>query len=269
MINIFQQNKKIPSDQLSDKWSKIKVVLTDVDDTLTCDGQLPPETLQSLAELKKAGILVYAVTGACAGWCDHIAQLWPVDGVLGENGAFLLTKVDGHLTITSAIPLATIREQQQQLKLQILSILNEYPQLSLTLDQSYRLCEVAIDIGQNCPKVSPSIVSDVIAKIHALGANATASSIHINAWYGSHSKKSSSLALLDDLGIRENTIQQTVCYVGDSLNDQQMFEHLSLTVGVSNIANYWQQLQFHPATVMNKPGGYGFAEFTKKLLAIK
>ncbi|MGF1762153.1 HAD family hydrolase [Aliivibrio kagoshimensis] len=263
------QLHQLPSDELSKDWSKVQIVLTDVDDTLTCDGQLPPDTLHALAQLQEAGILVYAVTGACAGWCDHIAQLWPVDGVLGENGAFLLTKVDGHLTVSSSVPLATIREQQQKLKLQVCSILESYPDLSLTLDQSYRLCEVAIDIGQNCPKVQPQIVAEVMEEIHALGANATASSIHINAWYGIHSKKNASLALLSDLGFDEQSIQQAVCYVGDSLNDQQMFNYLDLSVGVSNIVHYWDQLQYHPAVVMQASGGYGFAEFSRKLLALK
>ena len=28
------------------------------------------------------------MTGRPAGWCDHIARMWPVEGVVGENGAF-------------------------------------------------------------------------------------------------------------------------------------------------------------------------------------
>ena len=38
--------------------------------------------------LKKAGFRVIPVTGRPAGWCDHIARFWPVDAVVGENGAF-------------------------------------------------------------------------------------------------------------------------------------------------------------------------------------
>ena len=30
------------------------------------------------------------VTGRPAGWCDHIARMWPVDAVVGENGAFYM-----------------------------------------------------------------------------------------------------------------------------------------------------------------------------------
>ena len=249
--------------KLEDEWKHVEWVLTDVDDTLTWQGALPPESLIALQKLQQLNIKVLAVTGACAGWCDHIAQLWPVDAVLGENGAFLMQKKDGELTLTTGQALDKIRTDQAKLKQQIAAILIDYPELNLTLDQAYRLCEVAIDIGQNRPAVDPEIVSEILTKIHALGAHATASSIHINAWYGEHSKKVASLALLEENGLAAEQISQQVCYVGDSLNDQQMFATLSLTVGVANIQHYWQQLSHHPSKVMSKPGGFGFAEFCR------
>ncbi len=255
--------------ELSQQWQSIQWVLTDVDDTLTWQGQLPPETLNALAKLREAGIKVVGVTGACAGWCDHIAQLWPLDAVLGENGAFLMEKHDGFLQLSADRPMEQVRADQAKLKTQVLNILTDYPDLSLTLDQPYRLCEVAIDIGQNRPKVDNLIIDEVLAKIHKLGAHATASSIHINAWYGEHSKKNASLNFLLNKGLNEQQIQQQACYLGDSPNDQQMFATLPLTAGVANIEHYWDKLQYHPSVVMGRPGGFGFAEFTDKLLALK
>ncbi|MCG9625170.1 HAD-IIB family hydrolase [Vibrio mediterranei] len=254
---------------LSSEWKQINWVLTDVDDTLTWDGSLPPDTLIALQSLRDNDIKVVAVTGACAGWCDHIAQLWPVDAVLGENGAFLLEKKDGALKITTERALEQIRADQAKLKQQVLDILSDFPDLALTLDQSYRLCEVAIDIGQNCEPVDPQIVQQVLTRIHALGAHATASSIHINAWYGDHSKRHSSLSFLKGKGIEGNKVDEQCCYVGDSLNDQLMFERLPLTVGVANISHYWDKLEHKPSLVMTKPGGFGFAEFAEKLIALK
>ncbi|MCQ1056893.1 HAD-IIB family hydrolase [Photobacterium sp. DNB23_23_1] len=254
---------------LSPEWSKIEWVLTDVDDTLTWQGQLPPETLIALQQLRDAGKKVVAVTGACAGWGDHIAQLWPVDAVLAENGAVIMEKKDGYLTLRSEAPINEIRSAQQRLKAEVEAILVDYSDLKLTLDQAYRVCEVAIDIGQNCPKADSQIVSEIVGRIHALGANATASSIHINAWYGEHSKKATATAFLKEKGLTEQQIKQTACYVGDSMNDQYMFELLPMSVGVANIKHYWDQLQFKPQVVMSKPGGFGFAEFTGQLLALK
>jgi len=263
------ENMKSVSSQLTSDWKTVNWVLTDVDDTLTWEGKLPPETLIALNNLQQAGIKVVAVTGACAGWCDHIAQLWPVDAVLGENGAFILEKQEGYLTIRADVHLDKLKQQQQKLKLQVLDILKDYPDLNLTLDQSYRLCEVSIDIGQNRPRVEDAIVEEITSKIHQLGAHATASSIHINAWYGEHSKKVTSLRYLKEKGLTDAAISDSCCYVGDSLNDQYMFATLPKSVGVANIAHYWDKLLSHPAIVMTKSGGYGFAEFAQKLLEIK
>ncbi|MCX2760214.1 HAD-IIB family hydrolase [Vibrio sp. Sgm 22] len=235
-------------------------VLTGVDDTLTWQGSLPPETLIALQKLRDSGIKVVAVTGACAGWCDHIAQLWPVDAVLGENGA---------LQLSSETPLEQVRQNQAKLKQQVEAILLSYPDLSLTLDQSYRLCEVAIDIGQNRKPVDPEIVQAVLDRIHSLGAHATASSIHINAWYGEYSKKNAVHRFLTNKGLSLEKIHNQACYVGDSMNDQQMFESLTLTVGVASIQHYWDKLEHHPSKVMSEPGGYGFAEFVDALLRLK
>lgn len=67
---------------------RIRGVLCDIDDTLTTDGRLTAEAYGALEALHEAGFLVAPVTGRPAGWCDHIARMWPVDGVVGENGAF-------------------------------------------------------------------------------------------------------------------------------------------------------------------------------------
>ncbi len=73
---------------LSTKKNKVKVILTDIDDTLTTDGMLTSEAYCALEALQRAGFLVIPVTGRSAGWCDHIARMWPVDAIVGENGAF-------------------------------------------------------------------------------------------------------------------------------------------------------------------------------------
>ncbi len=68
--------------------SAIKFVLTDIDDTLTTQGRLPWCVFEAMERLQANSIHVIPVTGRPAGWCDHIARMWPVDGGIGENGAF-------------------------------------------------------------------------------------------------------------------------------------------------------------------------------------
>ena len=76
--------KEIPQSVLR----SIRFILCDIDDTLTFEGSLPSESFAALHRLKESGFFVIPVTGRPAGWCDHIARFWPVEGVVGENGAF-------------------------------------------------------------------------------------------------------------------------------------------------------------------------------------
>ena len=66
----------------------LDVLFTDIDDTVTTDGRLTGAAYAALESLQASGVRVVPVTGRPAGWCDHIARMWPVDLVVGENGAF-------------------------------------------------------------------------------------------------------------------------------------------------------------------------------------
>lgn len=248
-------------------WSGVRWVLTDVDDTLTLHGRLPPQSLMALERLQSAGLRVVAVTGACAGWCDHLAQAWPLDAVIGENGAFVMHRLAGRLRLEASRPMAELRADQARLLGRIQALLQDHPDLGLALDQAYRLCEVAIDIGQHRERVPAERVERLVQAIRASGAQATASSIHINAWLGSHSKQSTALAWLLRHGIDAIQARTLVCCIGDSPNDQGLFEVLPLSAGVANIRTHWERLRHRPAVVMSQAGGLGFAEFADQLLA--
>ena len=71
-----------------DTLAAIEGVLTDIDETVSSHGRLTAEAYGAMEALKNAGFRVVPVTGRPAGWCDHIARFWPVDAVVGENGAF-------------------------------------------------------------------------------------------------------------------------------------------------------------------------------------
>src|SRR5213593_4382998 len=68
----------------------VRAVLFDIDDTLTTAGKLTAQAYAALERLQAAGKRAVAITGRPAGWCDHIARMWPVDAVVGENGAFYM-----------------------------------------------------------------------------------------------------------------------------------------------------------------------------------
>ena len=126
------------------------LVFTDVDETLTWQGRLPVETFQALFALQQAGVRVVPVTGACAGWCECMLRTWPIDSIIGENGAFYIDRdKTGKLNYTFALPQAEREANKHQLLQLQQNVLQQFPTAQLTTDQSFRLTDMAFDIGQD------------------------------------------------------------------------------------------------------------------------
>ncbi|WP_428034640.1 HAD-IIB family hydrolase [Amphritea sp.] len=245
----------------------IRYLLTDVDDTITTQGKLLPQTLQALYDLKEAGIRVIPVTGGSAGWCDQIIRLWPVDAVIGENGAFHMElNTAGHLQLHSWHEETQRREYQQRLLALTSDMMSVIPELKLAKDQSYRLADVALDYNQDgC--LTQDQISQVVTFFHTQGACARVSSIHINAWFGEYSKLAMARRLLQNkYQLSEAEMIDQVAYVGDSPNDEVMFGFFRHTFGVANIRPYLVHMTDHPNTILRQPGGLGFAELAQLLL---
>ncbi|MCE2593370.1 HAD-IIB family hydrolase [Motilimonas cestriensis] len=245
----------------------IKVLFTDVDDTLTLAGKLPAETLVALYRLQQAGIQVVPVTGACAGWCDQIARLWPVSAVIGENGAFTIESEGEQLSYIDSCDRQARKANRQRLSKLATEIVCTYPKLQLAQDNDYRRYDVAIDFNQAVSGVSAEQVASVLAFIRQRGVNATASSIHINMWLGDNDKlKGARDWLARHHQFDSDQIQQHCAFIGDSANDDVMFGFFKQSIGVANIKQHWHLLTNKPSTVMNKPGGLGFAAWVSDYL---
>ncbi|GLR06386.1 HAD-IIB family hydrolase [Vibrio hyugaensis] len=252
----------------------IEWLLTDVDDTLTWQGKLPPDTLIALAELEQVGVKVVAVTGACAGWCDQMAKMWPLHGIIGENGAFWMRKDQHGFSSTFARPAQQMRKEQQALCESISGILAEYSDVELSQDQSFRFCDVAVNIAQDRPPVATSTTMEILNRILSLNVesnpvNATLSSIHINAWIGNHSKRSSGETYIKQFNHGDLPNLDHVTYVGDSLNDEGMFEWLPMTFGVKNIRPLLDSLKHQPSYLTSEYGGFGFAQLASLIVQAK
>ncbi|SIO92600.1 HAD-IIB family hydrolase [Vibrio spartinae] len=258
----------------AERAKKIEWLLTDVDDTLTWRGRIPPETLTALERLHRAGVKVVAVTGACAGWCDHIAKLWPLYGVIGENGAFWMIKNRHGFQTHYTQPVETMRERQEQLREKIRTILADYPDVDFAADQGYRICDVAINLSQDRIPVNKTIAQDIARQIGDLSidgdpVNVMLSSIHINAWVGEHSKQRSGKSFLRSITQQDEIDLATVTYIGDSHNDESMFAWLPLTFGVNNILAVMDDLTHQPSFITERNGGYGFSELADNLLQLR
>jgi len=251
-----------------DHWhpGNIVGVFTDIDDTLTTDGAITPDALQALTKLKAAGLLVVPITGRPVGWSEPFAQSWPVDAIVAENGAVALVHRNGKplckLYQQDASTRAANFSRMQQVLAQIESSI---PGAKRSQDSAGRETDIAIDHSE-FTHLAPHAIDQVVRALQTAGMTATVSSIHINGWYGEHSKLSGAQWIVQQLWGRDlNAEMDRWVYVGDSTNDQIMFEHFAHSVGVANIRRFEAQLLHPPRYITPSERGAGFAEVTQYL----
>ena len=254
-------------------------VFTDIDDTLTTDGAITPDALQALADLKAAGLQVIPITGRPVGWSQPFALAWPVDAIVAENGAVAL-----FASQIGPQPLSGVRRQlskryQQDAALRSANytrmkqvaqrITREVPGTLLSQDSAGRETDIAIDHSEFM-HLPPERMAQVVQIMQSEGMNATVSSIHINGWFGDHNKLQGARWIVRELLDRklDGEIDCWV-YVGDSPNDQLMFEAFPHSVGVANIRRFEAQLSHKPRYITEGERGAGFAEVATALLAAR
>ena len=252
-----------------EKKSAITYLLTDIDDTITHNGRIPACAFQALEDLNKIGIKVVPITGRPAGWCDHIARMWPINGVIGENGAFYFL-YDVHEKKMNRRYFKTNQERKHdQIKLSAIKhkILQSVPGCIVSADQPYREADLAIDFAEDVPPLSLTDIDKIVDIFEQDGASAKVSSIHVNGWFGSYDKLSMTKIMFKEVFKTDlDAIKETIVFVGDSPNDEPMFEYFPNAVGVANVLSFQDRLTFKPAWITKGKGGVGFAELTKILI---
>lgn len=249
---------------------RIRVVFTDIDDTLTRDGLLEASAFKAMWSLRDAGIRVVPVTGRPAGWCDHIARMWPVAGVVGENGAFYyryhhdLRRFERRYAEPEDVRL----EHQRRLQDLGARILRSVPGAALASDQPFRLFDLAIDFCEDVERLSDGDIARIVQLFERNGATAKVSSIHVNGWFGQYDKLSMIRSFAKEalaLDLDAEVDRGRALYVGDSPNDEPAFRFFENSVGVANVRAFEEQLKDPPKWVTKKKGGRGFAEVAKTL----
>jgi len=252
--------------------SRIVGVLADIDDTITSDGRLTAAAYAALERLHAAGIKVIPVTGRPAGWCDHIARMWPVDAVVGENGAFWMrydAKARRLNTVFVGHPPPDRRSRIEAIAAEILAAV---PGSALASDQFCRVADLAIDFREDVEPLPPAAVDAIVSRMEAAGMRAKVSSIHVNGWFGDYDKLSTTQRMLaEEFGIAlENaTERERWIFVGDSPNDVPMFGFFPNSVGVANVLDFADRLEAKPAWITGARSGAGFVELAEALLAAR
>lgn len=247
---------------------RVQFLLTDIDDTMTTDGLLPSSSLAALEQLSAAGIRIIPVTGRPAGWCDHIARMWPVDAVVGENGALWFAYDRETKKMRSGFAKSAEERRGDRARLDRLreTILREVPGAGVASDQDYRIADLAIDYCEDVPPLDQTAVRRIVELFEEAGATAKISSIHVNGWFGSYDKLSMTrLCLQENFGIPidDPGSNRSIVFVGDSPNDQPMFAFFANSVGVANVRRY--RLENPPQWITNGESADGFCELAALL----
>ncbi len=259
------------------KWERCNVgvlrsvvgVLTDIDDTLTTEGAIPMGVAAALAALRQAGLPVIAVTGRPMGWSLPIAEHTPLAAVVAENGAVAIFAEGGELRVEYAQGAVERAANAIRLGAAAARILAAVPGATLARDSAGRVTDIAVDHSEFA-HLPAARIEQVVAIMHAEGMNATVSSIHINGWFGGHTKLTGAAWICRRLLARDLEAERGQwVYVGDSTNDQLMFAHFPLSVGVANLMDFAERLTQWPAYLTAFDRGRGFVEVAERLLAAR
>jgi len=246
---------------------RINYLFADIDDTITTDGKLGAEAFQALWAAKEAGIQVIPVTGRPAGWSDHIARMWPVRGVIGENGGFYFVMKADKLHKFFLYNEQERAEFRRRLEVIGKEIHRRVPGSAPASDQLYREYDLAVDFREDVPELPRDQVLTIKAIFEEFGAQARISSIHVNGWFGDFNKLSTTRIFLErELKLPPERQQSECAFVGDSPNDEPMFAFFRNSVGVANIGDFRDLLRTEPAWVTSRRGGEGFAQLVRRML---
>lgn len=242
-------------------------VLFDIDDTVTLHGRIVPEAFAAMARARAAGLALIPVTGRPAGWVDHIARMWPVDGVVGENGGLWFFMGPGRLERRFQQEPGEREENRRRLEVVRERVLREVPGCGVASDQPYRELDLAVDFCEDVPRLGDESIDRIVAVFAEAGATSKVSSIHVNGWFGSFDKLAGFDRLAADLGLPSE--RDRWAYVGDSANDAPMFAAFPLSVGVANVDAFLTRIPVWPRYRAHGAGGHGFAELVDRLLALR
>jgi len=246
--------------------SRIRYLFADIDDTISTEGKITLEAYAALWHASEQGLEVVPVTGRPAGWCDHIARMWPVSGVVGENGGLYFRMADGKMERVYAHTSderAGFRKELESIREEILA---GVPGTGIASDQPYREYDLAVDYCEDVERLPPEAVQRIVEIFESHGATAKISSIHVNGWFGDFDKLTMTRRFAEEVFGTPLAGDSAFAFVGDSPNDEPMFEFFETSIGVANVSDFLDRMTHHPSLVTKASHGAGFAEAVEMIL---
>jgi len=244
--------------------ARIRVLASDIDDTITTAGRLPSSTLECFQALDAAGILVALVTGRPAGWAQALASYLPaVKVVVAENGLVAFDAAGDR------VDLGPPRDARFFTRLadDAIRVRDAY-RLTVTPDDAFRLFERTF-IRPGSFDAAALVASQ---KVVDADFEVMASSIHIHVRPSGWGKAEGLLAALRPFSPEACAHpDESILFVGDSSNDRSLFARLRNTsVGVRNVTKFLDELGDDlPAFVTDAESARGFAELVHVLLGAR
>jgi HAD superfamily hydrolase (TIGR01484 family) len=199
-----------------------------------------------------------------------IARFWPVDGIVGENGGFYFRYHSKKMKREFFLKETEMRKNREKLKRIEKEVLKKIRGSAVASDQFCRLMDLAIDFCEDVKPLSQNKIQQIVEVFEKHGAQAKVSSIHVNGWFGTYNKVTMLKRFLKkEFKLNEKQILSDCLFVGDSPNDEPMFEFFPQSVGVANIQKFLHHLESPPTYITKSKGGEGFVELTEHLLRIQ
>jgi hydroxymethylpyrimidine pyrophosphatase-like HAD family hydrolase len=148
-------------------------------------------------------------------------------------------------------------------------VLAQVPTATLSRDHAGRETDLAFDYKE-FEDLPPEAVQHIVKLLQQAGMQTTVSSIHIHGCFGHFDKWLGAQWIVQQLFQRDlaSELDKWV-FVGDSGNDQAMFQHFTHSVGVANIRQFESQLTHLPTYITPSSRGAGFTEVVRVLLNSK
>lgn len=239
----------------------LRLIATDMDGTLTQQGDFTPALLEALIALAEAQFTVLIVTGRSAGWVSGLAHYLPIAGAIAENGGVFFSKTQPQPQLL--VPLPQLESHRQQLADVFQALQARFPALCPSADNRYRLTDWTFDI-QGLSDTDLAWLADCC---QSLGWGFTYSTVqcHIKL---AHQDKAQGLKQVLAEHFPALGCQQVVT-VGDSPNDESLFNPAIFphSVGVANISHYQAQLTHYPTYQTQGAEAEGFCELARDLVA--
>lgn len=240
--------------------SAVRAVFTDVDGTLTTRGLLTASTLRAIEWLTGHGVQVVLVSGRPSGWGECWARQLPVAGVIVENGGLAFVRRAGRLHKVYAEPERVRVKNRAALERHVAAALAAVKGARLSMDSVATEVDLAIDYAEES-SLGPRGADRLEAFLRRRGVTAVRSSVHVNCWLGPFDKRTAVERFLkSEWRTRLSKRERRFVYVGDSFNDQPLFDAFPLSIGVANVKAIADQLTQPPKFVTRAAEGKGFGE---------